>query len=121
MSVFSERLTDARKAMGWTRKRAVAEFQIPYQTYSNYEQGKREPDIETMKRLAQKLNTTIDYLTGATDNLSDTNTQNDTALTWSDLDVPMPYGGKIPEDLKQTYADLAKSYFKRHPEMLNKE
>ena len=27
MSVFSERLTAARKAMGWTRKRAVAEFQ----------------------------------------------------------------------------------------------
>lgn len=68
MSVFSERLTDARKAMGWTRKRAVAEFQLPYQTYSNYEQGKREPDIKTMKQLANKLNTTIDYLTGVTDN-----------------------------------------------------
>lgn len=120
MSVFSERLTDARKAMGWTRKRAVAEFQIPYQTYSNYEQGKREPDIDTMKRLAQKLNTTIDYLTGATDNsVPNTNVKDDTALTWSDLG--MPYGGTIPEELKETYADLAKSYFKRHPEMLNKE
>ena len=62
MSVFSERLTSARKAMGWTRKRAVAEFQLPYQTYSNYEQGKREPDINTMKQLANKLNTTTDYL-----------------------------------------------------------
>ena len=44
--------------------------------------------------------------------------QDDTALTWSDLG--MPYGGKIPDELKQTYADLAESYFKRHPEMLNK-
>ncbi|RVU69836.1 MULTISPECIES: helix-turn-helix domain-containing protein [Lactobacillus] len=68
MSVFSERLTTARKAMGWTRKRAVSEFSLPYQTYSNYEQGKREPDINTMKRLAYKLNTTTDYLTGAVDN-----------------------------------------------------
>lgn len=68
MSIFSERLTTARKAMGWTRKRAVAEFQLPYQTYSNYEQGKREPDINTMKQLANQLNTTTDYLTGVTDN-----------------------------------------------------
>ena len=36
-------------------------------------------------------------------------------------DLGMPYGGKIPEDLKDTYVDLAKSYFKRHPELLNKE
>lgn len=48
MSVFSERLTEARKMMGWTRKRAVSEIGIPYQTYSNYEQGKREPDINTI-------------------------------------------------------------------------
>ena len=40
MSVFSERLTETRKMMGWTRKRAVSEIGIPYQTYSNYEQGK---------------------------------------------------------------------------------
>nr|WP_308269971.1 hypothetical protein [Lactobacillus helveticus] len=42
----------------------------------------------------------------------------DSALTWADLG--MPYGGKIPDELKQTYVDLAESYFKRHPEMLNK-
>ena len=29
--------------------------------------------------------------------------------------------GKIPEELKATYADIAKGYFKRHPEYLNKE
>ena len=37
MTVFSERLTNARELKHWTRKRAVAEFGIPYQTYSNYE------------------------------------------------------------------------------------
>ncbi|URW71716.1 hypothetical protein MU859_01995 [Lactobacillus kefiranofaciens subsp. kefirgranum] len=47
----------------------------------------------------------------------DNDTLSDTALTWSDFG--MPYGGNIPDELKQTYADLAESYFKRHPEMLN--
>ena len=28
---------------------------------------------------------------------------------------------KIPDELKATYADIAKGYFKRHPEYLNKE
>ena len=69
---------------------------------------------------ANKLNTTTDFLTGMTDDPSPKNhgTNDDAALTWADLG--MPYGGKIPDELKQTYADLAESYFKRHPEMLNK-
>lgn len=32
----------------------------------------------------------------------------------------MPYGGKVPEELKHTYAIWAKDYFKQHPEYLNK-
>ena len=49
------------------------------------------------------------------------NSQDDIALTWEDLDVPMPYGGKIPDELKHTYAVLAQDYFKQHPEYLNKD
>lgn len=49
------------------------------------------------------------------------NAQDDIALTWEDLDVPMPYGGKIPDELKHTYAVLAQDYFKQHPEYLNKD
>ena len=44
---------------------------------------------------------------------------NSSELTWADLG--MPYGGEIPDELKDTYADIAKGYFKRHPEYLNKD
>lgn len=64
MSNFSERLSGLRKAMGWSRKRAISELNLPYQTYPNYELGKREPDIATIAKLADKFNTTTDYLTG---------------------------------------------------------
>lgn len=67
MSIFSERLVNAREAMHWSRKRVVAETGIPYQTYSNYEQGKREPDISTITSLSTLFNTTNDYLMGKTD------------------------------------------------------
>lgn len=120
MSVFSERLTNARELKHWTRKRAVAEFGIPYQTYSNYENGKREPDVDTIAKMAKRLDTTIDYLLGNTDNPNPIDRQGNTALTWEDLKTPMPYNGKMPEELKDTYANIAQSFFKYHPEYLNK-
>lgn len=107
MSVFSERLTSARKAMGWTRKRAVAEFQLPYQTYSNYEQGKREPDINTMKQLANKLNTTIDYLTGVTDNPNLPSVSNTDLEAM--LDTAHSYDGKPMNDHDR---EIIKTYLK---------
>lgn len=33
-------------------------------TYTNYENGKREPDMETLKKLAQYLDVSIDYMLG---------------------------------------------------------
>lgn len=35
-------------------------------TYTNYELGKREPDFETLKKLAQYFNVSIDFLLGYT-------------------------------------------------------
>lgn len=43
---------------------SYSELNLPYQTYSNYELGKRKPDIATIAKLADKFNTTTDYLTG---------------------------------------------------------
>lgn len=78
MSLFSERLTEVRKNMNWTRKRAVSEFRIPYQTYSNYESGKREPDLDTITKFATAFNTSTDYLIGLTDNPNPINNPTDT-------------------------------------------
>ncbi len=36
-------------------------------TYANYEYGRREPDVETMKKLAKLYNVTVDYLVGNDD------------------------------------------------------
>lgn len=121
MSLFSARLIEQREKMGWTRKRAVSELGMPYSTYAGYEQAHREPDIDTLKLIAKKYETTTDYLTGNTNDPSpaSNDVKEDTAITWNDLGVPMPYGGKIPDDLKHSYQALAKDYFERHPEYLN--
>lgn len=122
MSIFSKRLTTLRESMNYSKTKLANLIGVSLSTYANWEYGYNDPDMDTLTKLANVLNTTTDFLTGRTNNPNpeNTSTKNDTALTWEDLDMPMPYGGSLPEELKETYADLAKSYFKRHPEMLNK-
>ena len=119
MSVFSNRLKAMRESAGWTKTYVATRLHLPLTTYANYEYGKREPDIDTISAISTLFDTTNDYLMGKTDNPDINNQQNDDGLTWEDLG--MPYKGKIPDELKATYADIAKGYFKRHPEYLNKE
>lgn len=119
MSTFSERLANMRESLNYSKTKMANKVGVGLSTYANWEYGYNDPDMDTLTKLASVLNTTTDYLTGKIDDPSPrTNSdKDDTALTWSDLG--MPYGGKIPKDLKETYADIAKGYFKRHPEMLN--
>ncbi|MCT3401230.1 helix-turn-helix domain-containing protein [Lactobacillus helveticus] len=114
MSIFSDRLINARKAMGWTRKRAVSEIGIPYPTYSNYEQGKREPDITTIAKFAEKLNTSTDYLLGRIDDPSPgTDKTEDGEITDADLDKMLDsahsYDG---QPMNEHDREVIKSYLK---------
>lgn len=111
---LSDRIKDARKNKHYTQKELAELMNVKSTTISGWELGRNEPSIDSLKKLAQKLDVSFDYLAGI-----DEQSNNGTPLTWEDLG--MPYGGKIPEDLKETYADIARGYFKRHPEMLNKD
>lgn len=110
MSIFSERLKTARNNKGWTRKRAVSELGIPYPTYSGYEQGNRQPDIETMKKIATAYDTTIDYLTGKTDNPSPMSDEIKQVDLKNDP-VVLSYGGK---PISKEDMDIIKAILRRH-------
>lgn len=85
-----------------------------------YSWKKKKPNSESLKAVAEVLNTTTDYLNGLTDNPNPNNDSEDShTLTWQYLD--MPYGGKIPDDLKGMYRALAEQYVKDHPESLKKD
>lgn len=85
-----------------------------------YSWKRKKPNSESLKAVAEVLQTTTDYLNGLTDNpdIPDSSSKSH-ALTWQDLD--MPYGGKIPDDLKGMYRALAEQYVKDHPESLKKD
>ena len=115
-----EQLEQAKKAVerqikmaliqkSMTQAELAAKSGIERTALNKIEKGTRKVSSDELKAIALALNTSADMLLDL----------KDPELTWADLG--MPYGGKIPEELKDTYADIARGYFKRHPEYLDKE
>lgn len=61
------RLKDLRKERGYTQVKMQMLTGIDQSDYSKIESGKRYYTFEQCKRIAQALNTSMDYLAGLTD------------------------------------------------------
>ena len=59
------RIQEIRKNKGMKQKELAAKLGIAANTLSQYETGNREPDLETIKRIAFILEVTVDELIGA--------------------------------------------------------
>ncbi|HEY8402074.1 MAG TPA: helix-turn-helix transcriptional regulator [Cytophagaceae bacterium] len=62
--MLGDRLVELRKKKKLTQQQAAKHLGIPRSTYSNYELGKREPDFETLKNIANFFEVNIDWLLG---------------------------------------------------------
>ncbi len=67
MVKFSAKLKELRVAAGLTQKELGNIFFVNQQTISNWENGKREPDFDTIIIIATYFNVTTDYLLGLED------------------------------------------------------
>ena len=56
------KLKEIRKAANKTQLQVSKDLNISQQSLCRYETGQNEPDIETLKKLAQYFHVTIDYL-----------------------------------------------------------
>lgn len=65
---YYPRLRDLREDMDLTQDQLVKILKMHKTTYTNYEQGKREPPFELIIKLAKFYNVSIDYIAGLTDN-----------------------------------------------------
>jgi len=61
---FNEKLKQLRTDKGLTLKAVAVALNIKVSTYSNYEQGIREPSMLTVKRLCRYFEVSADYLLG---------------------------------------------------------
>lgn len=62
--MLGKRLQELRISKGLLQKDVAGKLKITTSAYGFYEQGKRMPDIETLKSLAKLFNVSVDYLLG---------------------------------------------------------
>lgn len=64
VTLFSERFELLRKEKGWTFEKTAEKLGITRVSCSNYEKGKRTPDIATVIKIAKVFDVSSDYLIG---------------------------------------------------------
>lgn len=62
--MFAQRLKELRKGRGLTQTQFAQKFNVSNGAVGMWETGKREPDIDTINRLANFFHVSIDYLLG---------------------------------------------------------
>jgi transcriptional regulator with XRE-family HTH domain len=77
--LFADRLTYARKKKNYTQQRIADYLGITRPAYTAYERGSRQPDYDTLSKLSELLEVSIDYL------LTGKEQENTTAEMWKEL------------------------------------
>jgi len=62
--LFSERLKAAKELRSVTQAQLAAMAEIPASSISHFEAGARKPSFDNLRRIAQALEVTTDYLLG---------------------------------------------------------
>lgn len=65
--MLSYRLKSLRISNNRTQKELAIDLGLTRGTYTHYELGKRQPDYETLSKIAEYYDVSIDYLLGRTD------------------------------------------------------
>lgn len=116
----TDRLRCLREIRGLTQKEAAKRMGISRTTYSNYESGNREPDIDTLVKIADFYEVSIDFLVGRTDNPNMTFSEHERFI-YDKLDltdeeiisqVDMYYDGmKLTDQEKKEFLAIARGIF----------
>lgn len=60
--IFCENVKNARKASGLTQKQVAEKLSVVESCYANWEQGRTEPNIETLRKLSKLFDISLDEL-----------------------------------------------------------
>ena len=67
MNKFSEKLKELRKDKDLSQKKLANDLNVDQRSISNWEKGIREPDFNTLIRIAKYFDVKTDYLLGLED------------------------------------------------------
>jgi len=90
------RLTELRKAKKISQKEFSLIINVAQNTVSQWENGKRDPDTETLRKIADYFNVTTDYLLG----VSETKIKSSNEISEEDLKL-LRQIKKLPADKRE--------------------
>ena len=99
--MFGERLRYLRSKTPDRQEDVAKKLGIARTTYAMYEQGKREPDNDTLQKIADFFDVSIDYLLGRTDDPSPTEKLIDTELNDPELGLWFKELKEAPEQKRE--------------------
>nr|WP_025908623.1 helix-turn-helix transcriptional regulator [Priestia flexa] len=99
--MFGKRLATLRKEKGISQYEFADRIGFSRGQVANYEQGKREPDYETLQKIADFFNVSTDYLLGRTDNPDLIEEKNEESLLDPELGVFFKEIKNAPEDRQE--------------------
>ncbi|MFA1820097.1 helix-turn-helix domain-containing protein [Virgibacillus oceani] len=67
MEIFRERLKDIRIENGYKQEEMAKILNVTTSGYGYYEQGRNEPSLETIRKIAEAFQISTDYLLGIID------------------------------------------------------
>lgn len=126
--MYSERLKELRKNKKLTQKEVAEKIGVARTTYAMYEQNRREPDNETLQKIADFYNVTTDYLLGRTDDPAMTaKDERDIAKRMEKIKQDLAadgglsfYGEPLSEEAKESLLE-AMEYAVRTAQRINKK
>lgn len=93
------KLKELRENHNLTQQQVAEAINKSMQAYSHYELGRREPDIETLKKLSDLYNVSVDYLLGRDEHAASTN--KDTPITPDQEAIELAHQIKsLPPDVR---------------------
>lgn len=76
MGLLGNRLSNLRKKTKFRQEDIAKKLGLGRTTYAMYEQGKREPDLEILTKLADIFNVSLDYLLTGKDHMNENKKEN---------------------------------------------
>ena len=67
MKIFQERLVELRKERHFSQREMAKFLNISQPSYIRYENGKAEPSLENLSKIARIFDVSTDYLVGLSD------------------------------------------------------
>lgn len=65
--MLGQRLREARMVRGFTQPEMSKRLRLSLRTYQKYEEGSRNPQLDTLAEIARTLDVTTDWLLGLSD------------------------------------------------------